>query len=94
MNQLNKFLQDPVENVLASSDTIFEFKRKLDLRKNHVVKENLEMFPLLLGLESEGYQEVSSVIENYSEELQDKIKHYLFSLPFNTSVWLAGEPPL
>jgi hypothetical protein len=38
---------------LTSRDKILGFKRKLNLWKNHVVKVNLEMFPLLLGLESE-----------------------------------------
>jgi hypothetical protein len=56
MNQLNKSLQGRRENVLTSSDKILAFKRKLNLWKNHFAKGNLEMFPLLLGLESEeGY---------------------------------------
>jgi hypothetical protein len=59
MNQLNKSLQGPGENVLTSSDKILGFKRKLNLWKNHIAKGNLELFPLLLGLESkEGYQQV------------------------------------
>jgi hypothetical protein len=63
MNQLNKSLQDPGENVLMSSDKIFGFKRKLNLWKNHVAKRNLEIFPLLLGLGSEeGYEQVSSLM--------------------------------
>jgi hypothetical protein len=50
------------------------------------------MFPLLLRLESEdGYQQVSSPIGHYVEELQNKIKPY-FPLPFNTSVRLGEEP--
>jgi hypothetical protein len=53
MNQLNKSLQCPGENVLMSSDKIFGFKRKLNLWKNHVAKRNVEMFPPLLGLDSE-----------------------------------------
>jgi hypothetical protein len=58
MNQLNKSLQGPGEDVLVSSDKGFEFKRKLNLRKNHIAKTNLEMFPMLLGLENkEGYQQ-------------------------------------
>jgi hypothetical protein len=45
------------------------------------VKVSLEMFPLLLGLESEeGYQQVSSLIENHPEALKNKIKHYFPSL--------------
>jgi hypothetical protein len=58
---------------LTSSNKILGFKRKLNLWKNHTAKGNLEMFPLLLGLESEeGYQQVSSLIENHLEELQNK----------------------
>jgi hypothetical protein len=39
------------------------------------------MFPLLLGLESEeGCQQVSSLIENHLEELQNKIEQYFPSL--------------
>jgi hypothetical protein len=42
---------------------------------------NIEMFPLLLGLESEeGYQQVYSLIGNHLEKLQKKIKHYFPSL--------------
>jgi hypothetical protein len=61
MNQLNKSLQGPGENVLISSDKILGFKRKLNVWKNHVMNGNLEMFPLLLGLQrEEGYQQVLS----------------------------------
>jgi hypothetical protein len=38
---------------LASSNRILGFERRLNLWKNHVVKGNLEIFPVLLGLESE-----------------------------------------
>jgi hypothetical protein len=41
----------------------------------------LEMFPVLMGLESEEeYQQVSCLIENHLEELQHKIKRYFPSL--------------
>jgi hypothetical protein len=47
------------------------------------------MFPLLLGLESEeGYQEVSSLIENYLEELQNKIEQYFPSLSTQVYDWV------
>jgi hypothetical protein len=60
---------------------ILGFKRKPNLWKNHVVRGNLEMFPVLLGLESqEGYQQISSRIENRHEEQQNKTKHYFLSL--------------
>jgi hypothetical protein len=45
------------------------------------VKGNLEMFPLLLGLQSEkGYQQVSSLFQNHLEDLRKKIKRYFPSL--------------
>jgi hypothetical protein len=47
----------PGENVLTSSNTTLGLKRKLNLWKNFVLKGNLETFSLLLGLESEGYQQ-------------------------------------
>jgi hypothetical protein len=50
INQLNKSLQGPRENVLTSSDRILGLKKKRNLWKIHVVKGSLEMFPLLLGL--------------------------------------------
>jgi hypothetical protein len=52
INQLNKSLQGPKENFLPSNDKFLGFKRKLDLWKNRVLKGNIEMFPLLPGLES------------------------------------------
>jgi hypothetical protein len=71
----------PRENVLTSSDKILGFKRKMKLWKNHVVRGNLEMLPLLLRLESEeGYQHISSPIRNHIEELKNKIKPYFSSL--------------
>jgi hypothetical protein len=88
MNQLNKSLQGPRENVLTLSEKILEFKKKLNLWKNHVVKGNLEMFPLLLGVESEeGYQQVFSLIGNHHEELQNRIKHYFPSLSTQVYGW-------
>jgi hypothetical protein len=72
----------------------FDLKWKLKLWRNHVVIGNLEMFPLLLRLESEEeYQKISSLIENHLEELRNKIKHY-FPLPFNTTISLGEEPLL
>jgi hypothetical protein len=45
--------------------------------ENHILKGNFEMLPLLLGLETEEeYQQVSSIIDNHPEELQNNIKHY------------------
>lgn len=43
----------PGENVLTPNSKILEFKKKLNFWKNHVDKENLEMFPLLFGSKGE-----------------------------------------
>jgi hypothetical protein len=51
------------------------------------VKGNLEMSPLLLGLESEGYQQVSSLIGNDLEEMRHKIKHCFPSLSTQVYGW-------
>jgi hypothetical protein len=94
MNQLNKSLQGPRENVLTSSDKILGFKRKMNLWKNHDVTGNLEMLPLLLGLESEGgYRQVSTLIENHLEELQNKIKLYFPSLSTQVYDWVTNPHP-
>jgi hypothetical protein len=59
------------------------------VEKIHVMRGNLEMFPLLLGLESEErYQQFSSLIENHLEELRNKIKHYFPSLSTQGYDWL------
>jgi hypothetical protein len=58
-----------------------DLKGKRIFGKNHVAKRNTEMFPLVLGLESvERYQQVSSLIENHMEELQNKTEQYFPSL--------------
>ena len=81
MDQLNKSLQGHRENVLTSSDKILAFRRKLNLWKNHVAKGNLEMFQLLVGLQTEeGYEQISSLIETHLEELWIRIGHYFPSL--------------
>jgi hypothetical protein len=76
-NQLNKSVQGPRENVFTSSESIPGFKRQLNLWNNRVVKGNLESFRMLLGLEGEeGYHQVSNLMENHLEEMQNEIKHF------------------
>ena len=63
MNQLNKSLLGPKENILTSSYKILAFKRKVNLWKRYVAKGILEMFQLHLGLKSEErYQRASTLI--------------------------------
>jgi hypothetical protein len=69
---------------LTSSEKILGFKKK-----NHVVKGNLDKFPLLLGLErEERYQQVSSLIGSHHEELWNIIKHYFPSLSTQVYDWM------
>jgi hypothetical protein len=81
----------PWTKCLISSYKILEFKRKMNVWKSHVVKVNLEMFLLLLGLESEEeYQQVLSLIEIHLEELQNKIKHYSPLLSTQMHDWVRN----
>jgi hypothetical protein len=60
----------------------------MNLWNNYIQRGNLEMFPLLLGIESEeGYQQVSSLIGKHHEELWNKIKHYFSSLSTQVYDW-------
>jgi hypothetical protein len=65
---------------LTSSARIPGFRMKPNVWKNRVVIGNLEIFPLLLGFESEENQQASSLIGNHLEELQKKVKHCFSSL--------------
>jgi hypothetical protein len=49
------------------------------------------MLLLLLGLESEEGWQVSSLIENHLEELQNKIKHYFPSLSTQRYDWVRNS---
>lgn len=91
MNLLNKSMQGSGENILTSSDKMLGFKKKLNLWKSHVVKGNLEMFPLLLGLGSEeGHQQVSSLIESHLDVLQSKMEYYFPSLSAQIYDWVRN----
>jgi hypothetical protein len=57
--------------------------------ETYVAERNLEIFPLMLGLESEEmYQQVSSLIENHLEELQKKIEQYFSCLSVQVYDWV------
>lgn len=78
MNQLDKSLQGPEENVLTSSDKTFGFKRNKSLEKIMLQQETLKCFPIPLGSESEkDCQQFSSLTEIHLEELQNKTATFL-----------------
>lgn len=65
----------------TSRDKIIELIRKLNLKKNHVVKGNFDMFKLLAELKSkEGYQQIASLLVPHFKELTKKVDYYFSSL--------------
>ena len=77
MNELNKPLQDPKENLLTSNYIIIVFNKNVKFWAKHIAKGNLEMF---LGLKNEGrYQITSNFIESHLEEVYMKIEYYFLS---------------
>jgi hypothetical protein len=92
MNQLNKSVQGPGENVLSSIDKIFGFKRKLNLWKNHVAKRNLWNVSIA-ALAQEGGRISVSLKSYWKPPGRTAEQNWtVFPLPFNRSVW-QGEGP-
>ena len=89
MNQLNKSLQGPRENILTSSDKILAFKKRLDLWKSHVAQGNFDMFPRFLKSKSgDGCKKTSCLIESHLEELYIRIENYFPSLSTQAYDWI------
>ena len=89
MNQLNKSLQGPRENILNSSDKILAFKRKVNLWKSHIAKGNFDMFPRFLKRKSgDGYKKTSSLIESHLMKLYIRIENYFPSLSTQAYDWV------
>jgi hypothetical protein len=78
---------------LTSNDKFLGFKKKPNSWENHVATGNLETFPPLPGLESEGYQKVLNIIENHLEEIRNKIKPYFPSLSTHVYDWVGSPYP-
>jgi hypothetical protein len=57
-------MQGPKENILTSTDKPLAFKNKLQVgKKKHLSSGNIEMFPLLLQVQSQtDYKEVIPLI--------------------------------
>jgi hypothetical protein len=52
---LNTSIQGPTDNILTSTDKLLAFKNKLQVWKKHLSSGNIEMFPLLLQVQSQTY---------------------------------------
>jgi hypothetical protein len=78
MNQLNKALK---KMFWLQVTRFLDLKGKWIFGKIISQKEILKCFHCFLGFRSEeGYQQVSSLIENHLEEMQNKIEQYFTSL--------------
>jgi hypothetical protein len=53
LNTLNTSMQGPKENILTSTDKLLAFKNKLQVRKKTLSSGNIEMFLLLLQVQSQ-----------------------------------------
>lgn len=84
MNQLDKSLQGPEENILTSSDKTFGFKRNRIIGKNRVATGKLEIFSHATWIWQ--WERLSASLSSYWNPLggsAEQNRHY-FSLPLNT----------
>ena len=91
LNTLNTSMQGPKENVLTSTDKLLAFKNKLNVWKKHLSRGNMEMFPLLLQLQSGAdYEEVIPLITSHLESLSEKIDKYFPSFSLEIYDWVRN----
>ncbi len=76
-------MQDTKENILTSTDKLLAFKNKLAVRKKHLSKGNVEMFPLLLQTQTE-CENVIPLIASHLGLLSEKLDKYFIFLLSNT----------
>lgn len=70
---------------LTSRDKILGFKRKMNFWKTSCYKKNLEMLPLLLGLD---WRRISTSLKSYWKPVE-KLQNELIFLPFQHSASLG-----
>jgi hypothetical protein len=82
-------MQGNEENVLASSDKLNGFLRKLKIWKSQVENKQLQMFPLTS--EADPHREVTSgLILNHLLTFEDNIKQYFYSLAVDEYDWVRN----
>ncbi len=82
LNNLNTSMQCTKENTLTSTGKLLALKNKVVVRKKHLSRGNVEMFPLLLQTQAE-YENVIPLITSHLGSLSEKLDKY-FSLSSNT----------
>jgi hypothetical protein len=82
-------MQGPKENILTSTDKHLTFKNKLQVCKKHLSSGNIEMFPLLLQVQSQkDYKEVIPLIIRHLESLTENLEQYFPSLSSEMYDWV------
>ncbi len=77
LNNLNTSMQGVKENILTSTDKLLAFKNKLAVWKKHLSRGNIEMFPLLLQVQTQTeHENVIPLITSHLESLSEKLHKY------------------
>lgn len=91
LNTLNSSMQGPKENILTSTDKLLAFKNKLTVWKKHLSRGNVEMFPLLLQVQTQtDYQKVIPLITSHLRSLAEKLDKYFPSLSSDMYDWVRN----
>ncbi len=72
LNNLSTSVQGTKENILTSTDKLLAFKNKLAVWKKHLSRWNVEMFPLLLQIQTK-YEKVIPLITSNLGSLSEKL---------------------
>jgi hypothetical protein len=84
-------MQGPKENILTSTHKLLAFKNKLQVWKKHLSIRNIEMFPLLLQVQSDRYyKEVIPLIISHLESLTENLDQYFHSLSSEMYDWVRN----
>ena len=91
LNNLNTSMQGAKENILTSTDKLLAFKNKLSVWKKHLSKGNVEMFPLLLQVQTQTkYEYVIPLITSHLGSLSEKLHKYFPSLSSDMYDWVRN----
>ena len=91
LNNLNTSMQGAKENILTSTDKLLAFKNKLSVWKKHLSRGNVEMFPLLLQVQTQTkYEYVIPLITSHLGSLSEKLHKYFPSLSSDMYDWVRN----
>ena len=92
LNNLNTSMQGAKDNILTSTDKLLAFKNKLSVWKKHLSRGNVEMFPLLLQVQTQTkYEYVIPLITSHLGSLSEKLHKYFPSLSSDMYDWVRNS---